>query len=163
MTTEQNEQQERNTGHAATTSNKTLQLLRLRVQGRDGNFHELVMDNNDLQKHNDNITLLPRACSSADPLRLTAPLAEPTMLALAETFFGRSDAFNLVLTWLAPDDWMQLEGTCRRGSGAVVDSGCWFSPAVMAGHSLRFRPEARKAVYVRHRRAVARVGKAFQV
>lgn len=167
------------TGHGQASSSALQRLLRLKVQGRDGNFHELVMvHHGDSNLYNNlqecNTTLVHQAHSAICPLRLVAPASNsptsvqssnsvPRLLEPAESFFLRSDAFNLVLTWLAPDDWMQLEGTCRRSRAAVASSGCWLSPRVMAGHSLRFQPEDRKAAYVRHRRAVARVAKAFEV
>lgn len=171
----------RENGHEQATSSPLQRLLRLKVQGRDGNFHELVMvhhgdsDLHDkLQECNGNTALVHQAYPSICPLRLVAPESNsppnvqssdsaPGLSGPAESFFVRSDAFNLVLTWLGPDDWMQLEGTCRRSRAAVASSGCWLSPHVMAGHSLRFQPEDRKAAFVRHRRAVARVAKAFEV
>lgn len=154
-------------GRAGATSNTGLHL---KVQGRDGKLHEFVVlpDGQEYYKN----TLLPRTVSSTGALRLTPPVtvlrtarpAEELSLGPAGAFFSSSrDASNLVLTWLSPDSWMELEVTCRAGRMAVIDSKCWFSPGVMTGHSLRFRPDKRKAAFLRHRRAVGRVSKAFQV
>lgn len=141
--------------------------LRLKVQGRDGKLHEFVVPP-DRQEYYKN-KILPRLVSSLDALRLTPPVtinrpAEEFSLGSAGAFFGfNRDASNLVLTWLSPDSWLELEGSCRAASTAVMNSMCWFSPGVMIGHSLRFRPDQRKVAYLRHRRAVERVAKAFQV
>lgn len=132
-------------------------LRLVQVQGRDGSSYEFVLPED----------AVPRAAVGA--LRLKPPDSlSPSPLELelagaAASFLGESrDASNLMLTYVDPDGWMELEATCRAGRAAVAESECW-STAVMAGHSLRFPPGGRKAAYVRHRRSVWRVAKAFQV
>lgn len=110
----------------------------LDVQARDGSRVNLVTD-------------LP-----AEPplLRLTLPALAPTEFASpAAAFFRLSrDPANLVLNCLDPDSWLELEKTCRAGRVAVVSSGCWERVG-----------EGGKPAYVRQRRAVFRVFRAFQV
>lgn len=91
----------------------------------------------------------------------TTPSQSPSPA--ASFFWCHHDVSNLVLIWLEPDSWLELEGVGRAGRRAVADSGFWLSRRLMAGHSLRFRPEGRKKAYLRHRRAVWRVARSFEV
>ncbi|CAM9431846.1 unnamed protein product [Scytosiphon promiscuus] len=109
----------------------------LDVQARDGRRLNLVTD-------------LP-----AEPLlRLTLPALAPAEFASpAVAFFRLSrDPANLVLDCLDPDSWLELEKTCRAGRVAAVSSGRWEKVG-----------DGGKPVYVRQRRAVFRVSRAFQV
>lgn len=106
----------------------------LDVQARDGSRLNLVTD-------------LP-----AEPLlRLTLPPAE--FASPAAAFFRLSrDPANLVLDCLDPDSWLELEKTCRAGRVAAVSSGSWDKVG-----------DGGKPAYVRQRRAIFRVSRAFQV
>ena len=129
---------------------------RVQVQGRDGREHEFVLPD----------AALPPgpASSTMTMLRLTLPaLASGESASPAASFFRQSrDASNLVMMLLDPDSWLELERTSRACRAAVLASKCWAGP-VAGGHSLRFPPKARKGAYVRHRRAVWRVARGFQV
>lgn len=129
----------------------------VQVQGRDGSPYEFYLPE----------AILPHA---NDPLRLKAVTRPTTGMDVAgpracnlQSFVSQNrDASNLVLAWLDPDSWLAFETACLASRIAVRESRCWASP-VMGGHSLRFPMEQRKSAYVRHRRCVARVAKAFQV
>ena len=129
---------------------------RVQVQGRDGRVHEFVLPD----------AALPPAPASSTMamLRLTLPpLAPGERASAAASFFRQSrDASNLVMMLLDPDSWLELERTSRACRAAVLASKCWAGP-VAGGHSLRFPPKGRKGAYVRHRRAVWRVARGFQV
>lgn len=124
------------------------------VQGRDGDLHHFAIPE----------SVLPlEPANYATMLRLTLPTATGDMSSTASSFFASSrDASNCVLSFLDADSWLELERCCRSCRQAVAASQCWLAP-IMEGHSLRFPPEERKAAYVRHRRAVYRVSKAFEV
>lgn len=129
---------------------------RVQVQGRDGRAHELLLPD----------AALPPAPASSTMtmLRLTLPALSPEECASpSASFFRQSrDASNLVMMLLDPDSWLELERTSRACRAAVLASKCWAGP-VAGGHSLRFPPKGRKGAYVRHRRAVWRVARGFQV
>lgn len=129
---------------------------RVQVQGRDGQVHELVLPD----------AALPPAPASSTMaiLRLTLPALSPGECASpSASFFRQScDASNLVMMLLDPDSWLELEITSRACRSAILASKCWAGP-VAGGHSMRFPPKGRKGAYVRHRRAVWRVARGFQV
>ena len=124
------------------------------VQGRDGDLHHLAIPEN----------VLPMEPTyHAAMLRITLPIAAEEGGSTASTFFAASrDPSNCVLSFLDPDSWLEFERCCSGSRKAVGASLCWRAP-VMEEHSLRYPPEERKAAYVRHRKAVLRVAKAFEV
>lgn len=126
------------------------------VQGRDGEVRQYVLPEDVLPKD---------PAYSTDILRLTLPpvaAAEPASAA-ASLFATSRDASNWVMAFLSPDSWLELEQASRGCRSAVRSSSRWQQTPILDGHSLRYRPEGRKAAYVQHRRAVWRVAKAFQV
>lgn len=131
----------------------TTRLRRIEVQGRDGRALNFLVP-------------LPRDAltSRFESLPLRLSLRPPPEESTTPASFSRQhgDVLGLVLTWLNPDAWLQLEVTCGAVRSAVLTSQCWRSP-LLGGHSLRFKPGARKAAYVRHLRAVFRVARAFEV
>lgn len=125
----------------------------IQVQGRDGREHRFLIPE---------ASLLPPPTHATSALRLVLPILGTESSAAA--FFSNSrDLSNSVLSWLEPEAWLQLEQASTASRTAVLRSNCCWSSPVLAGHSLRFPPERRKAAYVQHRRAVWRVTKAFQV
>lgn len=139
---------------------------KLQVQGRDGAVHELIVPE----------AALPRSSagnSSSPPviLRITVPSPLKEMdcssssSSVAPSFFRQSrDASNLVVRFLDPDSLLELEGVASPCRTAVRASRFWSNMSVLDGHSHRFRGAGeRKRVYVRHRRALCRVARGFEV
>lgn len=124
------------------------------VQGQDGDLLRFAIPE----------SVLPlEPANYATMLRLVLPTTTGDISSTVSSFFASSrDASNCVLSFMDADSWLELERCCRSCRQAVAASQCWLAP-IMEGHSLRFPLWERKAAYVRHRRAVYRVSKAFEV
>ncbi|CAB1102450.1 unnamed protein product [Ectocarpus sp. CCAP 1310/34] len=116
----------------------------LEVQARDGRRLNIE-------------TALPGGeCTPTTTLKLTLPALAPSEAASPAASFLRinRDPANLLLGYLAPESWLEVEQACRAGRVAVASSRCWTDKRVGDGKG--------KAVYVRQRRALHRVSRAFQ-
>lgn len=120
-------------------------LVVLEVQARDG------------RRLNIEMALPGGECTPTTTLKLTLPGLAPSEAASPAASFLRlnRDPANLLLGYLEPDSWLEVEQACRAGRVAVASSGCWTEKGVGDGQG--------KAVYVRQRRALHRVSRAFQV
>lgn len=117
----------------------------LEVQARDGRRLNIE-------------TALPGGeCTPTTTLKLTLPALALSEAASPAASFLRlnRDPANLLLGYLAPESWLEVEQACRAGRVAVASSGCWADKGVGDGQG--------KAVYVRQRRALHRVSRSFQV